>query len=68
VDALTILAVFPLYAWEIIAMKSAGPCGGCSDDSLWWALGIALAALPLRLALTNFSIDCHPDEPIDFSA
>lgn len=34
------------------------------DVHLWWALGIALAALCLRLWLVNFPIGSHEDEPI----
>ena len=45
-------------------MTSTEPCRGHSDDSLWWALGIALVALLLRLALTNFPTYCHPDERV----
>ena len=37
---------------------------GKRDYHLWWALGIALAALLLRLWYINFPTDCHPDEPI----
>lgn len=37
---------------------------GKRDLHLWWALGIALAALFLRLSLTNFPTDAHQDEPI----
>jgi 4-amino-4-deoxy-L-arabinose transferase-like glycosyltransferase len=32
--------------------------------SLWWALGIAIAAFLLRLSLTNFPTYSHMDEPI----
>ena len=59
-----ILTVFPLPPLGIIAMTSAEPCRGHADDSLWWALGIAVVALLLRLALTNFPTDCHDDEPV----
>ncbi len=37
---------------------------GKRDIHLWWALGIALAAVCLRLWFINFPTNSHPDEPI----
>src|SRR6516164_6055863 len=37
---------------------------GKRDIHLWWAIGIAVAAVILRLCFINFTTDSHPDEPI----
>jgi hypothetical protein len=47
-----------------MAMTNPGSSAGGSNTSIWWALGIALVALLLRVLLTDFPINCHPDEPI----
>jgi 4-amino-4-deoxy-L-arabinose transferase-like glycosyltransferase len=44
-------------------MTEGRPADGNTDHSIWWAIGIALVALLLRLSLVNFTMR-HMDEAI----
>jgi 4-amino-4-deoxy-L-arabinose transferase-like glycosyltransferase len=45
-------------------MTDSESAGNKGAIHLWWALGIALGALVLRLSLVNFPTRAHMDEPI----
>jgi 4-amino-4-deoxy-L-arabinose transferase-like glycosyltransferase len=45
-------------------MSASKPEGNKGDVYLWWASGIALVALVLRLSMINFPVGVHPDESI----
>src|ERR1700728_1451551 len=49
---------------EISSNTMTDTKSGKRDIHLWWALGIAFAAVWLRLWFINFPTNSHPDEPI----